>query len=417
MRTDQAFDLARKECPMTAIDLAPATTHRTLENDVPTFALQAAQGSLVCNGERDRPALGSADNLATRVADFFAGRTGGPDMLVGALPFDRSAADCLFQPKDVWRTNAPTEAPATVTDALDHNWQLISAGAPTQYAAAVSQALKLLGGTAATDTATLRKVVLARNIILEADRPVDILHVARRLASSRHATTFNVRLPSDAHSQRHLVGASPELLIAKTGNRIYSHPLAGSALRHANPSKDEAAAQTLAQSDKDQREHEAVVEAVLDTLAPYCSQLPTNPVTSLRATDNLWHLGTPIAGVLKQPDTSSAELAAALHPTPAVCGLPRQPAYAVIHDLESFDRGFYAGAVGWTDAAGDGEWHVAIRCAEIEAARVRLYAGAGIVPGSDPLRETQETAAKFAVMLQALGVAEASLNHILKGVS
>src|SRR5699024_1377416 len=148
-----------------------------------------------------------------------------------------------------------------------------------------------------------------------------------------------------------------------------------------------------------QREHQTVVEAVLDTLAPYCTELPARPETILRKTANLWHLGTPITGTLKQADTSSAELAAALHPTPAVCGLPRTPAHAAISELENFDRGFYAGAVGWTEANGDGEWHVAIRCAEIEAARVRLYAGAGIVPGSNPQQETRETADKFTLML------------------
>ena len=120
----------------------------------------------------------------------------------------------------------------------------------------------------------------------------------------------------------------------------------------------------------------------------------------------MWHLGTRIVGTLKERDTPVVELAAALHPTPAVCGLPRDRAAAVIHELEGYDRDFYAGAVGWTDSAGDVEWYVSIRCAEIAGTRVRLYAGAGIVAGSDPLAEADETSAKFVAMLTALGIDE-----------
>ncbi|MNQ93520.1 Isochorismate synthase DhbC [compost metagenome] len=124
----------------------------------------------------------------------------------------------------------------------------------------------------------------------------------------------------------------------------------------------------------------------------------------------MWHLGTRIEGRLRRPDeVSAAELAALLHPTPAVCGSPRDRAAELIRELEAYDRGFYAGAVGWTNAVGDGAWYVALRCAEVCGREARLYAGAGIVEGSDPAAEADETSGKFQAVLRALGVDEASL--------
>jgi isochorismate synthase len=147
-----------------------------------------------------------------------------------------------------------------------------------------------------------------------------------------------------------------------------------------------------------------VVESILDTLTPYCADLSTPEGTGLRATASMWHLGTRIVGRLKDTSLSSAFFAALLHPTPAVCGLPRKLAHAQITELEPYDRDFYAGAVGWCDSAGDGRWYVSIRCAEIDGDEARLYAGAGIVPGSTPEGEVAETAAKFKAMLDAFGI-------------
>ncbi|WP_236638426.1 chorismate-binding protein [Mangrovicoccus ximenensis] len=162
-------------------------------------------------------------------------------------------------------------------------------------------------------------------------------------------------------------------------------------MRQADPVADAAAAAGLAGSDKDRREHAIVVEYILDTLAPFCRSLGTPEGTRLTSTRSMWHLGTPIEGVLKDEGLPSAVLAARLHPTPAVCGLPCNRAEELIRKLEPVPRDYYAGAVGWTDAHGDGAWHVAIRCAEICGAEARLYAGAGIVPGSDPEAEVAET--------------------------
>ena len=120
----------------------------------------------------------------------------------------------------------------------------------------------------------------------------------------------------------------------------------------------------------------------------------------------MWHLATHVEGELRDPAVCSLELARALHPTPAICGVPTETANEVIQRLEPFDRGFYSGAIGWVDGRGDGRWMVTIRCAEIVGSRALLYAGAGIVAGSDPESEAAETSAKFIALLRALDIDE-----------
>ena len=122
------------------------------------------------------------------------------------------------------------------------------------------------------------------------------------------------------------------------------------------------------------------------------------------STASMWHLGSTIEGTLRDPDVTALDIALDLHPTPAVCGTPFAPALDLIRALAPFERAYYSGAVGWSDANGDGEWHVAIRCAEISGRTARLFAGAGIVAGSDPVQEAAETAAKFTALRTALGI-------------
>jgi isochorismate synthase len=145
-----------------------------------------------------------------------------------------------------------------------------------------------------------------------------------------------------------------------------------------------------------------VVEAVADTLGPRCAELRWDPEPVLRETPNVWHLSTRFRGVLLEPAPSALELVASLHPTPAIAGTPTDDAIALIGELEPFDRGRYAGPVGWVDANGDGEWAIALRCAELRDDRATLYAGAGIVAGSDPARELDETERKFRAFLDPL---------------
>ncbi|HBS56737.1 MAG TPA: isochorismate synthase, partial [Stenotrophomonas sp.] len=150
--------------------------------------------------------------------------------------------------------------------------------------------------------------------------------------------------------------------------------------------------------------HRHVVEAIVDGLAPWCSRVEAQAQPVLHATASMWHLGTRIHATLKDPATPAATLLAELHPTPAVCGTPRQAALQRIRELEPVPRGFYAGAVGWLDAQGDGDWYVAIRCARLQGTQLRLFAGAGIVADSQPEAEAAETGAKFTALLNALGV-------------
>ncbi len=381
------------------------------------FALWSEQTNILGSGKLAALPSGNADSLARRTADFFAAHSSGPQLLMGALPFDRHQSDALFQPQTASRFASSRELLAALGSGLapvqsSQRWRIDSAPSPAEYAAAVARAVELID---ATSVDMPRKVVLSRTLLVNADHPLDVRELVRRLSQDTSVTTFVVPLPPAANGQpRRLVGATPELLIAKTGTQVISHPLAGSARRYADAAADSASANALLDSEKDQREHRAVVEAILDTLAPHCSQLAVPKHPTLRSTASMWHLGTRIEGSLKDNSTPCTELLSALHPTPAVCGTPRQWARDLISQLEPMDRGFYAGAVGWTDAAGDGAWYVSIRCAEVSGTEARLFAGAGIVSGSDPATETHETAAKFVAMLEGLGVDRATVQRLLE---
>ena len=166
-----------------------------------------------------------------------------------------------------------------------------------------------------------------------------------------------------------------------------------------------AAAEALASSQKDFDEHRFVVEHIREVLEPLCSDLQISERPILEKTSEMWHLATPISGTLKEPAPTALDLAMRLYPTPAVCGTPPAAAEALITTAES-DRGFYAGAVGYTDAAGDGEYMVAIRCAEVngDGTHARAWAGGGLTADSDPQAELDETSAKLRTIMRALGL-------------
>jgi isochorismate synthase len=241
-------------------------------------------------------------------------------------------------------------------------------------------------------------VVLARTIEVDAGRVLDPRLLVHRLrAVDPDAYAFAV--PTDAGV---LVGASPELLVLKRGTEIRSNPLAGSAPRSGDAEEDRELARGLDASAKDREEHAIVVDAVAEALRPFCDELRWDPEPVLLQTANVWHLSTRFRGALRDPAISVLELVAALHPTPAVGGTPRTEALAAIAELEPFERGRYAGSVGWVDANGDGAWALALRCAELRGETAILYAGAGIVADSDPASELDETDRKFRSFLDAL---------------
>ena len=198
-----------------------------------------------------------------------------------------------------------------------------------------------------------------------------------------------------------LLGASPELLLRRRGDRIESLVLAGSAPVYDDPGTDAAAERDLLASDKDLWEHELAVRSVQEALAPVADlQLDDRP-TLLRL-DNVRHLATTVAGQVAGA-ASTLALVERMHPTAAVGGTPTPAALGVIEELEGMDRGRYAGPVGWVDARGDGDFAIALRCAELYGARARLFAGAGIVTGSLPESELEETRLKLQAMMGALG--------------
>ena len=245
----------------------------------------------------------------------------------------------------------------------------------------------------------LEKVVLARTLRVAAGRELDPIQLVRRLrAVEPTGHVFAV----DLGEERTLVGASPELLVSRFGREIRANPLAGSAPRFGNPDDDRASAAALGSSAKDRQEHAIVVEEVFHVLHPLCEELHYDREPKLLATANVWHLSTRFRGRLSDPSTSALDLVAALHPTPAVCGAPRAAALHTIRELEPIPRGNYAGAIGWMDAAGDGVWAIALRCAELQGATARLFAGAGIVADSDPASELEETERKFQAFLDSL---------------
>ncbi|HEY1011952.1 MAG TPA: isochorismate synthase DhbC [Herpetosiphonaceae bacterium] len=318
-------------------------------------------------------------------------------LAVGAVPFCADAPARLLVPAAVRRAGRLNFAALESSEAAGPSCAIEPLPHPAEYAASVEAALARF---AAGD---LRKVVLSRALQLTAPAEIDLAGLVRRLAGrNQQGYTFAVDLPGAG--RRTLVGASPELLVSRTGRHVTAHPLAGSAPRAEDPAEDRRRAMALLVSAKDLHEHALVAEAVADGLRPYCRSVKAPAVPSLVQTATMWHLASRITGELDERRASSLELALALHPTPAVCGYPTALARAAIGELEGFDRGFFTGMVGWCDGRGDGEWAVTIRCAEVEGRRLRLYAGAGIVPGSSPEAEVAETAAKFGTLLNAMGL-------------
>jgi menaquinone-specific isochorismate synthase len=240
----------------------------------------------------------------------------------------------------------------------------------------------------------LAKVVLAREVVVEAGTPFDRRRVLDHLRTT-HPSSF-------IYAAGGFVGASPELLVRRRGGRVVSRPMAGTAPRGITSADDDRLAAALAASAKEAEEHALVVEAVRAALEPVCREVMAGAGPELVRLSTLTHLATTVAGHLAEPAPPALALAGLLHPTPAVGGIPRADALAAIAELEGFDRGLYAGPVGWVDSRGDGDWAVALRCADLAGSRARLVAGAGIVADSDPDAEWAETEAKLGPMLGAL---------------
>ena len=330
--------------------------------------------------------------LAAVDADDPLSVPGSGPIAVGALPFDPGAAGELVVPARVhgvrdgraWITEiGPADVGAAVTAVPPTRFHVAAPRTREHWRAAVEHAL------AGIEAGEIDKVVLAREVLIEADAAFDAHEIVRSLVASQPG--------SFVYASEGFVGASPELLVRRTGSIVESRPVAGTTVADSDD-----ALIALAASVKDTREHGFVVDGIVDVLGPRCDELHADAAPEVAVFGPVAHLATPIRGRLAAPAPTALELARLLHPTPAVGGTPRRAALDAIRALEGFDRGRYAGPVGWVDARGDGEWAIALRGAELDGARARLVAGAGIVAGSDPDAEWAETQAKLEPMLRAL---------------
>ena len=245
----------------------------------------------------------------------------------------------------------------------------------------------------------LDKVVLARDLIAHSDLPFDARHIMIKLAE-RYSSTWIFNIDG-------LIGATPELLLRLNKGLVTSRVLAGTIQRTGNDERDLALAGSLARSSKDLEEHNYAVKSVSESLMPFCSStnIPESPFVLHLA--NVMHLATDVTGVVSDSLTPADlfALAGALHPSAAVCGTPRDIAKKVISDLEGMNRGRYAGPAGWIDSRGEGELGIALRCAQVNPnnqKQIRLFAGCGIVAGSDPKKEFAESQAKLLPIREAL---------------
>jgi len=242
------------------------------------------------------------------------------------------------------------------------------------------------------------KVVLAREVLARGDGVVSAGAVVRSLRAAYPSCFTYLVTGADGTA---FAGASPELLVRRSGSHAFSQPMAGSVARGASEAEDDRLAAQLQESLKDAAEHRLVSRFVVDAFGPFARTVSAHGPQVVRFT-NIQHLATEVSAELDEPAASALDLAAALHPTPAVGGWPRAAADALIDELEGMERGWYAGAVGWIDGRGDGEFAIALRCGLLWEDGARLYAGVGVMPDSDPARELEETELKFKALLTAL---------------
>jgi menaquinone-specific isochorismate synthase len=320
----------------------------------------------------------------------------------GSFAFDARQPSEIIVPRVVigmragqaWATAldapVPTEPPLTsVPDGPTTVRWSEGSRSPLAWQQSVAQAL------ARIDSGELDKVVLARDVIAHVSGSLDVRYLLQNLAA-RYPSCWTFHVAG-------LVGATPELLVRRTGDLVTSRVLAGTVRTVGDADADEGMAQALLGSDKDLEEHEYAVRSVARALATHCTDLDVPDHPRVLELANVQHLATDVTGRLA--DTASVlSLVASLHPTAAVCGTPTERAFSLIAELEGMDRGRYAGPVGWFDAHGDGEFGIALRCAEIDAAEgtVRAFAGCGIVSGSEPEKELAESNAKLVPIRDAL---------------
>ena len=370
-------------------------------------------------------------------ADGVAGPGTGA-VALGALPFAREAPGTLVVPRvvigrrdgEAWITTVTGPGAGQSAARLAGQMAADALGgftdprpAPSEFTLTAMMDHDAWGGLVAgavdrIDDGALGKVVLARQVDVTANRPFVTSDVLARLLAL-YPTCMVFRIDS-------FLGASPELLIERRGAHVASHPLAGTIGRSGDLATDEALIAGLLASPKERSEHAYVIEGLRRTLGPLCDDLEVPEKPTVLELRNVTHLATRLTGVLSalpgRPGLagehpapppagpahpglgvpSALQLVAAVHPTPAVGGTPTEAAVAYIGEVEGFDRGRYAGPVGWMDARGDGSWAIGLRSADVNGDRASIYAGVGLVAGSRPGTELEETQLKLQALLAAL---------------
>ena len=395
---------------------------RTFDNEIDLLAIYSRDDFIWLKDGVGFIAIGSVIEIAPgEVEETLAGikiddqvtQPGSGAIAVGALPFSAIEPALLTIPQLVigrsagggyWITEirgCDEAMTATIPSGLTSKGESIITDSGTTDA--THSGLTRNGGTSrsewsegvsavlsAIDQGRVEKVVLARDLVVRAENPIDLRQVVTRLAEQQRESFI--------YAHRGLVGASPELLLRRRGALATSTPMAGTA-----DGTDEAAIASLINSPKDAREHEVVVEAVVGALAPYTLSTARVRGPEILALPGVVHLATAIEVDLSPDAPGALDLARMLHPTPAVGGWPVNESRELIAENEKIARGRYAGPVGWVDQNGDGEFAIALRSAEIEGDTARCFAGAGIVAGSDADAEWGETERKLAPILAALG--------------
>ena len=368
----------------------------------------------------------AAEVLAAIPCDDQVQRPGSGVVALGALPFLEPFSGHLIVPRFTmgigldpdgttrrWATAVgPSDLPLPETDELFDSviWQYGTVTGPSEDVGVTTMTTHLsrdgyrdlvahVVDEMRPGNRQLEKVVLARSVTAELSGALPVSAVLRRLRAHEPACTiFLFPVPDGT-----FFGASPELLIARQGRRVWCHPLAGTIPRGETARSDADAQGRLATSPKDRSEHRFVVDDIAATLRPLCEDLTVPDEPSLVAFRAVAHLGTRIEGHLTGP-TTVLELLELMHPTPAVGGTPRQIALATIAGGEPVPRGYWAGPVGWVDGHGNGEWMIGIRSALLHAdgRTITLHAGAGVVADSDPEAEAAETDVKLSSVLESL---------------
>ena len=346
------------------------------------------------------PASQAEAVLAAMASNDEVNLPGTGPVALGALPFDPDDEGTLTIPRLIvgraddgttWQTTigdlAPPE-PKKMGGAPPDGFTLTSSRSHADWCTTIAEAVDRIR------SGRLDKVVLAREVVVETNRPIAPTDVLARLRALYPSTMV---FAIDG-----FIGASPELLIGRSGTNIWSHPLAGTIPRSGDPAADERLAAALLGSEKDRSEHHFVVEQVAAVLSPWCDVLDVPDTPSIVPLRNVSHLGTYVRGQVRAGAPGALGLARLLHPTPAVGGTPSHDALEWIRKVEGFDRGRYAGPVGWVDSRGNGRFAVGIRSAEIDGSRARLFAGVGVVADSDPRAELAETQLKLQALLAAL---------------